>query len=193
MTPGSRPTWNDARQLLGRFDGAASEIFVIDLPASSWPRVVERIARIPRLRVCIDGREALAEPRPFDAAWLARMLSPPAGDAWYGLQSDAEDLGGLQVHAWPVAPAEPLDLELVFWSDRAFPPRLSTAERARRWDGLLDIAEDCRRGAPGARCILAAEHNGDPRELLRSATLAAAATAGSGRRHHGRVTEIECA
>lgn len=162
----SPPTWDEARHLLERFDGAASEIFVIDLPASHWPRVLGRIAQIPELEVVIDGRESLAHPKAFDSAWLHRMRSVPEGDSWYGLLSDAAGAGRLQINLWPVAASEPLDLEFVFWNDLAFPPQLSSAEHAVRFARLVQLAEDCRRGAVGARCILAPEHNGDPREIL---------------------------
>lgn len=166
MTRTAPPTWDDTRHLLERFDGAASEIFVIDLPASHWTQVLSRIAQIPRLEVVIDGRESLAHPKPFDSAWLHRMRSAPEGDTWYGLQSDAEGVGRLQINLWPVSASEPLDLEFVFWNDLAFPPHLSSTERAARFDRLVRLVEDCRRGAAGARCILASEHNGDPREIL---------------------------
>ena len=76
------------------------------------------------------------------------------------------DARQLQINLWPVSASEPLDLEFVFWNDLAFPPHLSSTERAARFDRLVRLVEDCRRGAAGARCILASEHNGDPREIL---------------------------
>jgi hypothetical protein len=72
----------------------------------------------------------------------------------------------LQIYLWTSAGPGPFDLEFVFWNDLTFPSDLDAAELDRRLQRLVELADDCRAGSPESRCILATEHNADPRELL---------------------------
>jgi hypothetical protein len=47
MTLAKKPTWRIAQPLLSTFDGAASELFVIDLPESRLSHVLGVIASLP--------------------------------------------------------------------------------------------------------------------------------------------------
>lgn len=163
-----RPTWADVRGLVEHFDGAASELFVIDLPASHWIQVVSRIAKLPQLELLgvIDDRDGVDGPLPFDDACRNRLIALRSGQA--SLRSNNGGPQHLQIYLWPSDGSTPLDAEFVFWNDLTFPSGASPAECATRFDWLVDLAEDCRRDAPGARCILACEHNGDPREIIGS-------------------------
>jgi len=166
MNGSSRPNWDRACKLLGTHDGEASELFIIDLPSSHLARVVDRIARLPGLKVSADGEGALVDPEVFSEVWRDRICAIPVVESYYSLISAYGTSEHLQIYLFIGPPSEPLEVEFVFWNDLTFPPSIPDRERARRLDQSVDLAEDCRRGAPGARCILSSEHNADPRELL---------------------------
>jgi hypothetical protein len=140
-------------------------LFVIDLPASHWSHVVHRIAQLPLLEILSDGEETLPDGTWFDDAWRRRLLAYQGRGCW-SLRSDCRGSRHLQLYLSRSEGSEPLDLEFVFWNDLMFPSGTSRATCTERLDWLLDLAEDCRRGASEARCILAPDHNGDPREIL---------------------------
>lgn len=74
----------------------------------------------------------------------------------------------LQVYLWLTTAGtdQGLELEFVFWNDMTFPKENSEARNEEALSRLLTLAQACRSHSPGAKCILAGEHNGDPRELL---------------------------
>lgn len=65
-----KPSWAAAKHLLGRYDGGASELFVIDLQASQFHQVITAIAGLAELEVTGDPlRGALSNPESFDSHW----------------------------------------------------------------------------------------------------------------------------
>lgn len=162
------PTWNSAKHLLGEYDGTATEIFVVGLSLSQLPAVIAALSELPMLEVTSFEDEALDAPEPFDTVWRSRMESAPARNCQHSLRSANGTPRHLQIYLWADVKAATLEVELVFWNDLTFPHDIGAAEREQRLRALVSLAEACRKGVHGARCILAPEHNGPTEELLES-------------------------
>ena len=160
------PTWDSAKHLLGEYDGAATEIFVVGLSLSQLPVVMAALSELPVLEITSFEDETLEQPEPFDAVWRSRLESTPGRNCQHSLRSANGTARHLQVYLWADVEAATLELELVFWNDLTFPHSLEAAGREQRLRALVTLAEACRTGVPGARCILASEHNGPTEELL---------------------------
>jgi hypothetical protein len=133
--------------------GGQGRVWVLDLPAAQQPRVLARLLALPGLEVSPDERpqpprgparerrHALRCRGPGDAPLLILVLATPqAFDVAFGFGA-----------AW-------------------FGPEGGTADeqrQRRRW--LVDLAEDCRRGVSGARCVLTTSPHDDPRAWLEGA------------------------
>lgn len=128
-------------------------VWVLDLPATQQPRVLARLLALPGLEVAPnersqpphgparERRHALRCRGPGDAPLLILVLATP----------QAFDVAFVFGAAW-------------------FDPDGGTADeqhRRRRW--LVELAEDCRRGVPGARCVLTTSPHDDPRAWLEGA------------------------
>lgn len=161
----SKPTWSSVEHLLSTFDGAASELFVIDLPAARLSHVLGVIAALPDLAVDA-GTVVDSGVMPESLPDLERILSErPTHDVPAFIAANGTK-NHLQIYVWMSEAEHSFDLEFVFWNDLTFPEGLDVVESELRFNRLRDLAESCRAEAPGARCILSPEHNGDPRELL---------------------------
>jgi hypothetical protein len=160
------PTWDSATHLLAEYDGAATEIFVVGLSLSQLPAVMAVLSELPVLEVTSFGDKTLEHPQPFDAVWRSRLESTPSQNCQHSLRSANGTAQHLQIYLWVDAKAATLEVELVFWNDLTFPQTLGTVEREQRLKALVSLAEACRTGVPGARCILTAEHNGPTEQLL---------------------------
>lgn len=162
----SRPTWESAKHLLAEYDGAATEIFVIGLPLLQLPAVLAALGGLPTLEVVYFGDETLECPESFDASWRSRFQSMQSRSCQHSLQSAVGTARHLQIYLWVDADAAILEVEFVFWNNLTFPESLVTEERDQRLNALISLAEACRAGVAGARCVLAPEHNGPTEELL---------------------------
>ena len=160
------PTWDSAKHLLAEYDGAATEIFVVGLSLSQLPTVMAALSELPALEVTSFGDETLEHPEPFDAVWCSRFESMPSRNCQPSLRSAYGTARHLQIYLWVDAKGATLEVELVFWNDLTFPRSLVIVEREQRLKALVSLAEACRTGVPGARCILTPEHNGPTEELL---------------------------
>jgi hypothetical protein len=159
------PTWESAKHLLGEYDGAATEIFVVGLPLLQLPVVIASFADLPALEVLSFENEALDPAEPFDANWRSRFESTEARSCQHSLRSANGTARHLQMYLWIDSKAGMLEVELVFWNDLTFPESLEIEDCRQRLAGLVSLADACRTGVPRARCILAAEHNGPTEEL----------------------------
>jgi hypothetical protein len=90
----------------------------------------------------------------------------PSRSCQHALRSANGTARHLQVYLWLDSKAAMLEVEFAFWNELTFPRDVGIEERERRFDALLSLAEKCRAGIPGARCALAAEHNGPTEDLL---------------------------
>lgn len=160
------PTLESTRHLLAGFDGAATEIWVIGLPLSQLPVVMATLADLPALEVTGAGDRALEHSESFNAKWRSRIESVRSDACMYWLLSASGTAQHLQIIVWVDPKTPELEVEFVFWNNLTFPPSLQTWEREQRLEALISLAEACRAGVPGARCILAAEHNGPIEEVL---------------------------
>ncbi len=79
MNDADTPKWRDVSDMLTSYDGAASEIFVIDLPAGHIRAIVEAVATLPDLEVLLVNNESLEQPAPFTRHWRDRLEAPLAG------------------------------------------------------------------------------------------------------------------
>ena len=159
--------WEKARFLVTEYDGAATEIFVLDLPALQLPKVIDTLAKLPALEV-LGYCEAYEKSQAFDYEWYKRLKEFPELNCQYSLRAASGEREFLQIYIENSAGPQMFDVELVFWNDLTFPPHLSEAERKAELLRLVDLAEQCRAGQPESPCILSGEHNGDPKELLDS-------------------------
>jgi hypothetical protein len=162
------PTLNNSKHLLGEYDGAATEIFVVGLPLSHLPTVVAALSELPALEITSFEDDALGIPEPFDAVWRSRLEAAPSSKCQRSLRSANGTTRHLQIYLWADPAAATLEVEFVFWNDLTFPRNLDAAEREQQLRTLVSLAEACRTGVPGARCILSPEHNGQTEELLES-------------------------
>lgn len=169
MTLAERPTWRTAQHLLATFDGAASELFVIDLPESQLSHVLGVIASLPDVVVDACEGDTVEPARAPDEQLLRRLQAPTASDSQHALCSARGTKEHLQIYIWTSSGGGAFDLEFVFWNDRTFPPNLDAVELDGRLQRLVELADSCRVGAPESRCILTTEHNGDPHELRANA------------------------
>ena len=161
----TRPEWKQVESQLTLWDGAATEIFVIDIPADQLPFIIEVLSAQPTLEVLeVDG-VSLDPPAEFDTHWHDQVLES-AYETPVALRSGKETDRHLQIYLWISESKKAVDVEFVFWNDMTFPAGISSEVLSTRFDRLVNLAEACRSGAPEARCILSDEHNGDPRELL---------------------------
>lgn len=160
-----RPAWENALEILGAHRGEASELFVIDIAAERLDAVTSALAGLSEVGVEMIADEALNPPRALDEAMLARMRDRSERNL-HVLCSARGTAEHVQIRLSMNDDPSLLDLELVFWNDLTFPPGLEVVEYSRRLERLVGLAERCRGGSPKSRCILATEHNGDPRELL---------------------------
>lgn len=158
------PNWELVQHLLGEWGGSATEIVVTDLPRSQIQHVVSVLAELPELNVLSFGYEGLDPSEPFDEAWRKRIAATQAVSCQHALRSANGTAEHLQIYLWFDGPQ--LEVELVFWNDMTFPPSLSPGEYERRTHRLVSLAEACRAGVTGARCVLSTEWNGTPEELL---------------------------
>jgi hypothetical protein len=166
MTIVDRPTWGTTSHLLAGYSGCASELFVIDIPGEEFPRVLQVVSRLPEVHVHVLCGETLDPPAPLDLALLERMGRPTAQESEHILGSAYETSEHLQIYISTPVGGATFDVEFVFWNDLSFPADLDAAERSRRLERLVALAEACRAGSSTSRCILSDEHNRDPRELL---------------------------
>ena len=160
------PTWDSAKHLLAEYDGAATEIFVVGLSLSQLPVVMTALSELPMLEITSFGDETLEPPEPFDATWHSRLESTPSHSCQHSLRSANGTARHLQIYLWADVKAAALEVELVFWNDLTFPQNLVAGEHEQRLKALVSLAEACRTGVLGARCILTPEHNGPTEELL---------------------------
>ena len=159
--------WEKARFLVTEYDGAATEIFILDLPASQLPKVIDTLAKLPALEV-LGYCEAYEESQAFDHEWHERLKVFPETNCQYSLRAASGKREHLQIYIENSAGPLMFDVELVFWNDLTFPPHLSEAERKAELLRLVDLAEQCRAGQPESPCILSDEYNGDLEKLLDS-------------------------
>lgn len=162
----SAPTWETAKHLLGEYDGAATEIFVVGLTLSQMPVVMAVLADLPDLVVLTYEGIDLEPPEPFNATWRSRFEFMPRRSCLHGLRSATDTERHLQVYLSVDTEAAKLEVEFVFWNPATFPQSLEPEERERRLESLVSLADACRAGVSGGQCILAGEHNGPTDELL---------------------------
>lgn len=165
------PNWEATKHLLAEYDGTATEIFVIGLPISRLPVVIDVIAELPALEVISFDDEVFKLSKPFNDFWYSKLKAIPKNNYWRSLRSACSTHQHLQIYLWLDVHAVDLVVELVFWNDMTFPCGISAEEREQRLKALLELAEGFREGIFGARCILAAEHNGSIKELLELKTV----------------------
>lgn len=161
-----KPTWQDARKLLGAYDGEASELFVLDIPAERYDSVLSAVAVLPSVVVEVIAGATIEPPAALDEELLQRMRRPVSGQLLHMLCSARDTADHLQVLISKPDGDGRLDVEFVFWNDLTFPDGLLDAEYSRRLDRLVSLADECRGGSAQSRCILSTEHNGEPRKLL---------------------------
>jgi len=68
-----RPTWHLARHLLEEYEGAASELFVIDIPQDDLDRVLSLIATLPEVVADVCAGPSLEPPATLNEQLLARI------------------------------------------------------------------------------------------------------------------------
>jgi hypothetical protein len=125
----SAPTWESAKHLLARHDGAATEIFVVGLPLSQLPTVMEALSGLSALEVISFGNETLERPESFDASWRSRFQSKQSRNCQHSLRSGDGTARHLQIYLWVDAEVAMLEVEFVFWNDLPFPKWLETEEQ----------------------------------------------------------------
>jgi hypothetical protein len=152
---------------LAEFDGAATEIFVVVLPLSQLPMVIAALAELPDLELTSFQDQVLETSVPFDASWRSRLELAPGCTCQHSLRSAKGTARHLQVYLWIDAKSSMIEVELVFWNDLTFPQSLGAEECEQRFETLMSLAEACRAGVSGARCLLTAEHSGPTEELLK--------------------------
>lgn len=158
--------WDRAKLLLAEYDGAATEIFVVGLPLSQLPVVMATLSELPMLEIMNFGDESFEPPEPFDTIWHSRLESAPSHNCQHSLRSANWTARHLQIYLWVDVETATLEVELVFWNDLTFPQNINAVEYEQRLKALVSLAEACRTGVPGARCILSPEYNGPTGELL---------------------------
>ncbi|MBL8947515.1 MAG: hypothetical protein JNK45_30370 [Myxococcales bacterium] len=167
MTVVDRPTWRTTSHLLAGYSGSASELFVIDIPGEEFPRVLQVVSQLPEVQVHVLSGEPVEPPAPLDEALLDRMGRHTAQESEHNILGSAYGTNEhLQIYISTPVGVGTFDVEFVFWNDLSFPADLDAAERSRRLERLVALAEACRSSSSTSRCIPSDEHNGDPRELL---------------------------
>ena len=160
------PTWKNAKHLLEKYDGSATEIFIVGLSLSQVPAVMDVLSELPTIKITTFVNETFEFPEAINSEWLFRLKAIPIKSCQHALLSASGTAQHLQIYLWIDVETATLEVELVFWNDLTFPNHLDTHEYEQRLQTLVLLAEACRQGTPEAQCILAPEHNGPIEELL---------------------------
>lgn len=161
-----RPSWKREEHWLRIYDGAATVIFIIDLPASQYETVVSAIEGLPALEVITFTNFAFENPEPYDLTWSKKLRAPCKPETLHMVRSAHKTEKDLLIYLWAPNRSNIFDIEFVFWNDLTLPAHVTDDECERRFERLITIAERCRTGAKASRCILSDEYNSDPRDLL---------------------------
>jgi len=155
----ARALWPLAAPFIVARDGAAAELWVIDLPVSGFRNA---LLHFKDWAPGVIVKTAPFAGRELDDELVARYENKPAHAHFVGSRFSMTDV---QLFMDPNERGC-CDLEVVIWPDLWFPEGMGKDEHFRRFVTLVELAECMRADLPGSTCMISPEHSGDPRELL---------------------------
>jgi hypothetical protein len=156
--------WPRAKELLLPYEGEVSQLYVLDLPLSFFPAVLERLsdqAASPQL-ITLNGHTGA--PAPLTPETQASLLTSSEGSTNHVLEGQWISGPPLRIWIWTDAEASTFDLEFVFWVNLMFPIPDDDERCVAAFAELIAFAEGFRVLSPGSDCVLSASETGDPRD-----------------------------
>jgi hypothetical protein len=159
--------WLKARRILKPYDGAASQVHVLDVPASELERVIDEFCnRATETVITALNGEALDAPRQLDAVSRSEMLRFPIDLTI--LRGTFQGDRRVFLYVYTSEAGAPIDVEYVFWADEFFPPAQDDNTHMNAFGLVYSLAEMTREGHPNCECALSASETGDPRNERRA-------------------------
>ena len=151
--------WAKAKDILLPYEGAASQVYVLDLPDTELFRVASefcryaaaaRVTTLAGFTTPFENAPA-ADDSQLEAIVQSKAYSIIAG-AFAGQQS-------IQFWVWPKPDSGTWDAEFVFFTDQG-----SDEDVRAAFEQVHVLAEMARENSPASECVLSGSETGDPRE-----------------------------
>lgn len=151
--------WIKAKEVLLPYEGTASQVYVLDLPASELFRAARefcrcaaaaRVTTLAGLTTPFENAPA-ADSRQLEAIVRSKEYSIIAGD-FAGQLS-------IQFWVWPKPDSGTWDAEFVFFADQGSGEHVRAA-----FEQVHMLAEMARENNPASECVLSGSETGNPRE-----------------------------
>jgi hypothetical protein len=159
--------WEAVRRLLLPYEGLASQLYVLDLPASALGDCLEIFCDVvdnPTVH-CLDGYSFPEDERPeWSSDRKREVLSTTGKDSLNVIGGELSGLRQVMLWIWDVRKRGTFDAELVFWADQFFPDPSSNKACHSAFAEIATIAERIRAIHPGSECAMSASESGDPRD-----------------------------
>ncbi len=161
--------WPEAKRIILSWTDQATEIFILDLPFRDMARVLDVILTMTRDTAILrlDGRNLDVEV-PLDEISLGDLLRRSHKTTVHSVRGRVPGDANCYFYLWLDAEQRALEVEMVFWNDLTFPAGRSVDEHKQVLGHYLRIAHRIRGNNHQSKCILSAEYNSEPRELLSS-------------------------
>jgi hypothetical protein len=158
--------WQQVRPILLPFSGAASQVYVLDLPIHTLGPVLDRFTAFvtePTVDT-LDGYTGT--PAPFTADQRATLLACRSENPHHILGGLYSDTAKVMLWIWIDSQAATFDAEVVLWADQIFPDPTDDPACIREFARFVALVESFRELSPTASCIITDRETGDPREFI---------------------------
>jgi hypothetical protein len=145
------------------YDGSASQLYVLDVPASQCATVVDLFAAFVERPELVALDNYWDEPRPLTPELRSKLLSHTDKTTTHQLRGVRGERENVSLFLWLDSESRTLDAELVFWSDQLFPQPNDESACLRTFEKYVAIAEKIRSISPSSQCVISTKETGDPR------------------------------
>jgi hypothetical protein len=156
--------WSKARPILLRYEGSASQLYVLDIPVSECGAVVDLFTAFVERPELVGLNNYWDEPRPLTADLRSQLLSHTEKSTTHQLRGVHAARENLSLFLWLDSDSRTFDAELVFWSDQLFPQPDEEPACLKAFRPYIDLSEAIRALSPRSQCVLSASETGDPRD-----------------------------
>ncbi len=155
--------WPEAKLLLLPYEGAASQLYILDVPLSECGAVIDLFAGFVEEPEVVALDSHWDKPRSLNAELRTALLSRSDESTTPHLRGVHEG-ASVALYLWLHAKLQTFDVELVFWSDQLFPQPDDESACLQTFAQYVDLAERIRSLSAMSHCVLSASETGDPRD-----------------------------
>ena len=156
--------WKHVKPIIFPFDGAASQVYVLDVPRTELERSIDTFCRramsasITTLNGYAFGKR---QERVCDVTSRAEILRATHQSIIVGTYYRSRTI---QFWIWPNIDNATFDAEFVFFGDEFFGDGKDEEALMTSFGSIYSLAEMVRENHPESECALSAQETGDPRD-----------------------------